>query len=1405
MENRKLIKIFIPVMLGFFSYANLALAYEVGTHEFLTKEVVEFYNQNFSGNKILDEYKPAIISGANHEDDNPRWMNHFYDPVYNRGLTKIPGNWVSSKDWAHNSDQQISALYNPVLNTTIAGLLAVTNPGELRKTDFTWERAIRDYLRGDKERAFRGLGQILHLIEDASVPDHTRNDPHPAFDQEDFLETGSPYELWTGDFNLDNPDKNLSLRLSNKKPIALDDLDTYFDSLASYSNNNFYSKDTIGGQEYNLPKPDYLFKDRQRIYAFKIDFEFGDYRLFEKIVPDILLKNELEAELRPIVLQDYWDRLSVKAVQHGAGVVDLFFKEIEKAKNNPNFVTEEPKSLLAQVADAMRGLFTNITALFKGEDDLKLVAEISLDKNEKSGEVVAFGDNSVLGGEIPSGSEQNKIDRNNGMNTDNEPVELDRNFVDDQNEDAAEAANRKNEEVATTTAVVTKNNTSVSEKPVTAPVKNCSFATDKTPSHQKLLINEVAWMGGFSSANDEWTELKNISGDDLDISSWQLLDKDEQIKIVFPGGAKLSSGGFMLLERTNDDSVSGLAANLIYAGALSNANEGLRLFDPDCNLVDEVLAASDWPSGDAAARKTMERGSDLSWHAYSGDGENFGGAQIMGTPKKENSSRYMSGGGNSAATENQQVSPAPATQKILISEVQTTGGTGQTNNEFIELYNPNNAVFDLKGYRLVKRTKTGTADTTIKSWTTDAFVPAKGFYLWANSSYTGIVVTPDATTTVSIADDNGIAIRLGSEDTGTIIDSVGWGEAQNVFAEGAAFLTNTGANQSLERKALQNNSCVSAQSGGEFLGNGCDVNNNQNDFDLRGSPNPQSSKSFIEPRSAPSAVSNFNAEYASSTLGVSLSWSASADYLGSTSTTQYVLSYATSTGTALKELAILTATTTYKFTTAEVGLNYDFLISAKDKEGLASDSSTKTLSVPSQFTNFYFYKDTRTASSTKYLAEFYYNNYPLIQDLYWSPADSSWKILVFYLNKEAPKELELNAGNNWQPGNLSGVLDIVYANCASGNSNRFSLTLPDVESQCNSGGGVANNAFKFSNLEDPHILLELATTTAGITFAADDFITVGAYSLYDAGAGDQKFKLSTLDRDKYYFSTSTPTHQAPAMPENLELKVNSDSSLLRIIWDKGTLDGDTLDNLITFEINYSTTTLDDAGWGAVPNASQDPGEGSEINGRPFTKITVEPDNTYNIALRAKDDFGNVSSATTTIYFIPEISPPYGMSNIEWGHLNSSSTIEIGFNANAYPFMTANKTSAILFFLNQLPPAGYSFSNNAERWTIGGSNSVLKLQYNTCQSNNDGLLGGLLMHNDSSCPNGGSGLRKNSVRKDLTSGQTNFTTTVAGVLTSGGTESHTFSTGDYLTMGFYERNGSTFEEVSVYNKKIYFQP
>ncbi|MFH1412648.1 MAG: PKD domain-containing protein [bacterium] len=139
--------------------------------------------------------------------------------------------------------------------------------------------------------------------------------------------------------------------------------------------------------------------------------------------------------------------------------------------------------------------------------------------------------------------------------------------------------------------------------------------------------------------------------------------------------------------------------------------------------------------------------------------------------------------------------------KLLISQIQITGGEGLTTNDFVKIYNPNDFDADLQGYRLVKRTKTGISDTSIKSWSNETLIPAKSYHIWANSK-DGFAESIEAgsSTTQTISADNGIAIRFGPEDEGQIIDSLGWGECENEFVEASVFPINPEANQILTRR-----------------------------------------------------------------------------------------------------------------------------------------------------------------------------------------------------------------------------------------------------------------------------------------------------------------------------------------------------------------------------------------------------------------------------------------------------------------------------------------------------------------------------------------------------------------------------------------------------------------------------
>jgi len=1243
MENRKLIKFLIPIfVLGFFiANFNSAFAYEIETHAYLTSEVVKFYNQHFPNNKIPDDLIPYLIDGSRREDDIPRWMNHFYDPVYNRGLTDSTlGTWQKSKDWAQDSNNQNRLTYK--VPATIASILTAIQQKAISalttESDFTWQKAIKFYVQGEKEKAMFTLGHILHLIEDASVPDHTRNDPHPI---------KSYYEKYTKQFTLSNPDKNLINKIANRGPVILDNLNSYFDELAKFSNNNYYSGDTIGIQSgYNLPVPDDYEKINDILFARKMDNE-GFYMLSAQPIQSSVLidvKGEITIDNNK-VLSDYWSRLSTKSIQYAAGIINLFFQEVEKAKNNPDLTKTENKSFLSKVVDTAKNLVAQVgnffSDIFETEKGFQSAGQISLNQEQtvqSIGQANLSNQNQKNNNLNNNPNQENKNQENKSTNVQSigQTIDSSKNFETvklEQNEEDEELSPlqpQKNQpqpqkiQQATSTQQATTTQPQKLPQSQTISFKECKFSDgdSQKSSHQKVIINEVAWMGTSHSANDEWIELKNISGNEIDLTNWQLIDLKGDIKIIFGGedkreviNKKIKTNGFYLLERTDDNSVPNITADFVYSGTLSNANEGLRLFDNNCNLIDEVLANPDWPAGEntsAAERKTMERDlNGFNWHTSN---------KIDGTPKAENTTGYVSSNGSSASTNNQQpttnnqqqtnnnqqTSPA----KILINEIQITGGAGKTENDFIELYNPNNFQVNLNGYRLVKRTKTGTSDTNIKSWTSDSYIPANGYYLWANSGYTDISPAPDITTAATISDNNGVAIRFGPADTGTIIDSVGWGEAQNAFIESLPFPINPSANQSIQRK-FQNNTFI-------------DTDNNASDFEIQNCPSPKAQFFNCSPNASANAnaIQNFNIAYSSTTMELILNWQPPLNYQNSsTDTLTYYISEINGTTSTLIATTTLTS---FRKSINEVGRDYVFSIQGFNQNGYSSATSTASTTVPSFLTGLYFYQDPRSSSSSpKYLIDLYYDHYPFIFQKY----NSKLTGLVFYLNQESPPAPEsLNLGSLssclYSYANIPEAVKIYYPNYSfyynsSGNILVLPNTLnpPELYDRLYGGlpGGVYQYIINRNQLEDNHLRIEVREDFASMP-TSQDYLKIAFYSYTTDRASCEQI-LVAIDKTKYYFG-KTPPPQPPTTPTNFQVAFQPESENPYFIasWSTST-DLDSLDSEIKYQLDYwlENNQTNKKQWIGQQNSNQ---------------ITPSSSGNYIFELKACDEFNSCSESVS---------------------------------------------------------------------------------------------------------------------------------------------------------------------------------
>src|SRR3989344_4445318 len=327
-------RLFLAFFIFLLPFSSFAYS-DSTTHPGLTDEIIDLFNLYYSEFKISDKEKELAKKGSTDEDNEIRMFHHFYDPVYKRGLEMAGTKWQSSKNWSEDTIAQ-ARFYDQAFAGSLKSYFS-------SNSDHTWQRAIYEYAWGDKSRAIYDLGHILHLIEDASVPDHTRNDPHPPW-----FDFGSPYEAWTAQFDSEKLEGLAkSLYGASRKPVAFGDLQRYFDSMASYSNNNFFSKDTIFHEKYEQPITDFeiaekLKSNRNIIVGYKIVGN-DSFRLVGK--PDVsdwldMTKTQKDKNTNFIldndhlIISDYWSRLSKQAVLHGAGVVKLFFDEVEKEKQS---------------------------------------------------------------------------------------------------------------------------------------------------------------------------------------------------------------------------------------------------------------------------------------------------------------------------------------------------------------------------------------------------------------------------------------------------------------------------------------------------------------------------------------------------------------------------------------------------------------------------------------------------------------------------------------------------------------------------------------------------------------------------------------------------------------------------------------------------------------------------------------------------------------------------------------------------------------------------------------------------------------------------------------------------------------------------------------------------------------
>lgn len=330
--------------------------------------------ERFPGRSIprLRTIQELIGDGAFSEDiPDTRSLNHFHNPLLpweDAGLRTLFGlvRGQSSVLWQQRPEQGFSA----------------------GGGNWSWQDARRHYLnaltratkedRGEEKgrdtafaEMFEALGHLTHLIQDASVPAHVRNDPHPHFTILGAT-IGNPdwYEDWIEETRTTTPTTFAGLLnappirppasiftptndVQAPVPIArLIDSDKFLGEnfgvltdpslgIAEHTNGNFLSRDTLF-KNFALPRqagldPDFIVEPegaRFRRYLRKI----ADGESIDHFVTEGMLYGSLAQAVGSFAVpvagwyldhrvhRDYAAKLLPRAVGYSAALLDYFFR-----------------------------------------------------------------------------------------------------------------------------------------------------------------------------------------------------------------------------------------------------------------------------------------------------------------------------------------------------------------------------------------------------------------------------------------------------------------------------------------------------------------------------------------------------------------------------------------------------------------------------------------------------------------------------------------------------------------------------------------------------------------------------------------------------------------------------------------------------------------------------------------------------------------------------------------------------------------------------------------------------------------------------------------------------------------------------------------------------------------------
>ncbi len=349
--------------LSMFFFSTETFALNTDTHETINLNIANS-NNVFSLNQYLLENLEfsqgigEVFKGSRVDswieigglyEDIPAWylmyvrsLNHFHDPVSESGFKgdcRESSLCESSTRWAleplgTQSSQTGNYSWYDVRDYYLQALTS----------------ADQDSRNNNFADTFRGLGQLMHLVQDASVPSHVRNDFHYLANYENYAQTyvnqngvptptNSDYFVGTlsniaslidtNSYNGTNPEVTLSnsVGLSEYTNANFFSEDTIFSNFSypsiggtevwkDASNNRKYLKKTEGVPVEHLAEVSYLYFYRLRYFP-----QYSEY---------------LPLGLDEMVYFDYASHLLPRAVGHSTGLLNYFFRGEINMVNDPD-------------------------------------------------------------------------------------------------------------------------------------------------------------------------------------------------------------------------------------------------------------------------------------------------------------------------------------------------------------------------------------------------------------------------------------------------------------------------------------------------------------------------------------------------------------------------------------------------------------------------------------------------------------------------------------------------------------------------------------------------------------------------------------------------------------------------------------------------------------------------------------------------------------------------------------------------------------------------------------------------------------------------------------------------------------------------------------------------------------